>query len=139
MPDLPAVGTIAWTDLTVPDAPAVREFYRAVVGWGTSEVDMGGYADFNMQLPGNGQTVAGICHARGMNAEIPAAWMIYIIVADLDASLAAATSGGGAIVSGPREMTGAGRYAIIRDPAGAVAALFQSTAPSSGTDAQETR
>jgi predicted enzyme related to lactoylglutathione lyase len=28
-----APGTIAWTDLTVPDAEKVRDFYAAVVGW----------------------------------------------------------------------------------------------------------
>jgi predicted enzyme related to lactoylglutathione lyase len=27
---MPRVGTIAWTDLTVPDATTVREFYAKV-------------------------------------------------------------------------------------------------------------
>ena len=33
-PPRPPVGTIGWTDLTVPDADGLRDFYSAVVGWG---------------------------------------------------------------------------------------------------------
>ena len=55
-------------DLTVPDADAVRDFYKAVVGWGVQDVDMGGYSDYAMTHPATGQPVAGVCHARGVNA-----------------------------------------------------------------------
>ena len=34
----PAVGSISWVDLTVPDAPGVRDFYAAVTGWRPSPV-----------------------------------------------------------------------------------------------------
>ena len=120
----PRPGTIGWCDLTVPDAAPVRDFYRAVVGWETSEVDMGGYSDYGVHPPG-GDMVAGICHARGANAEVPPVWLVYIIVADLDAAIAACRDHGGEVISGPREMGGQGRYCVIRDPAGAAAALFQ--------------
>ena len=33
MSDKTAAGKIGWIDMTVDDAPAVREFYEAVVGW----------------------------------------------------------------------------------------------------------
>lgn len=119
------VGTIAWRDLTVADAESVRDFYKSVVGWDSEPVSMGEYNDFNMIPPGNGEAIAGICHARGGNSELPAQWLLYILVEDLDASIQACTSLGGEIVSGPREM-GADRYCVIRDPAGAVCALYQS-------------
>ena len=32
-PKKPAVGTIAWRDLTVKDAEKVRDFYAQAVGW----------------------------------------------------------------------------------------------------------
>ena len=120
----PDIGAIGWQDLTVPDAGRVRDFYSAVVGWRAQPVDMGGYADFNMIAPASGRTVAGICHARGANADLPAQWLLYLVVADLDASLAACRERGGAVVTGPRTLGGA-RFAVIRDPAGAVAALYQ--------------
>jgi predicted enzyme related to lactoylglutathione lyase len=35
MPDSPKTkaGSIVWTDLTVPDATAIRAFYAGVTGW----------------------------------------------------------------------------------------------------------
>jgi len=84
MTDAPKPGTIGWIDLTVEDAESVRAFYKAVAGWSADPVDMGGYSDFNMKPSADGAPVAGVCHARGSNADIPPVWMIYIVVADLD-------------------------------------------------------
>ena len=69
--------------------------------------------------------MAGICHARGGNTGLPAQWLIYIIVADLDASLKQVEEKGGKVLRGIREYGGQGRYAVIQDPAGAVAALYE--------------
>ena len=119
-----AAGAILWMDLTVPDAEATRGFYEAVVGWTHSEVDMGGYHDFCMNKPDDGQTVAGICHARGENADLPPQWLIYINVTDLTRSIEQCEKLGGKVLHGPRDMGGS-RCAVIQDPAGAVAALFE--------------
>ena len=121
----PGIGAIAWIDLTVAAARDVRDFYQDVVGWTAGDVEMGGYSDFTMHPPGGGDPVAGVCHARGPNADLPAHWLIYITVADLDHSVARCRARGGAILAGPKGMGSAGRYAVIRDPAGAVAALIQ--------------
>jgi len=118
------IGAVCWTDLTVPDAEHVTDFYRHVVGWSSTPFDMGGYRDYCMNAPASGQTVAGICHARGVNADLPAQWLIYIVVADVDASAAACLRLGGKVLAGPRELAGQGRFCVIRDPAGAVAALI---------------
>lgn len=121
------IGSIGWIDLTVPDAPAVRDFYQAVTGWGVKEVGMEdngvAYSDFAMQTEG-GISVAGVCHARGANTSIPAQWLIYIVIANLAASLEKVTAMGGKVLHGPRSM-GPSKFAIIQDPAGACCALFQ--------------
>lgn len=117
------VGRIGWVDLTVPDADAVRDFYKGVVGWTSAATDMGGYDDWTMMLPTTGEAVAGVCHARGPNTGLPAQWLVYVTVADLDRSLARCAELGGALVAGPRDIGGHGRMAVIRDPAGAVMAL----------------
>lgn len=122
--DSPRVGSVGWIDLTVDDADGVRDFYRQVVGWETSEVDMGGYADYCLHPPG-GDPVAGVCHASGPNSDLPPVWLIYITVADLERSLEACRVGGGELVAGPRGLGGHGRFAVVRDPAGAVSALFE--------------
>ncbi|MCP4686272.1 MAG: VOC family protein [bacterium] len=118
-------GIIGWVDLTVDNAEGIRDFYKDVVGWGTHPVDMNGYEDFCMLEPSDSQPVTGICHARGANADLPSQWLIYITVADLDRSIEACQKGGGSIVTGPRDMGEEGRYCVIKDPAGAVAALYE--------------
>ena len=59
------IGAIEWRDLTVDDAVAVSDFYQSVVGWRKQAVSMGDYDDFNMNLLSSGETIAGVCHARG--------------------------------------------------------------------------
>ncbi|HXE58827.1 MAG TPA: VOC family protein [Gemmatimonadales bacterium] len=124
-PSPPEPGRISWVDLTVPDAATIRDFYREVVGWATSDVDMGGYLDYCVHPAPGADPVAGICHARGPNAALPAAWMIYITVAELDSALERCRTLGGSVVAGPSGGSGQGRLAVIRDPAGAVAALYE--------------
>ena len=120
----PPVGTIIWRDLTVNDAEAIRDFYVKVVGWKPESVGMGDYHDFSMLPPGSREPEAGICHARGENADMPPHWLIYIVVDDLDRSVDDCVKLGGTVVAPPRGMMG-GRFCVIRDPAGAVCGLYQ--------------
>jgi predicted enzyme related to lactoylglutathione lyase len=93
-----AVGEIIWRDLTVEDAPAVRDFY--------------------VRLRQTGEVVAGICHARGENADLPPVWLLYVRVADVDASVERCLALGGKVLDGPRAV-GSSRFCAIQDPAGA--------------------
>lgn len=122
MSDTPKPGTLAWTDLTVPDADAIRDFYTRVTGWKAEPLSMGEYSDYVM-VSSAGDGVAGICHARGPNANIPPQWLIYIVVEDIDRSVAQCTVFGGEVIDGPRPMSG-GQFCVIRDPAGAVCGLY---------------
>ena len=118
------VGKIGWIDMTVDDADGVRDFYKTVVGWGSESVDMGDYSDYAMTMPSNDEAVSGICHARGSNADLPSGWLIYIVVEDVEASAAACTENGGAVIVPVKDLAG-GRFCVIRDPAGSTAALYQ--------------
>lgn len=126
-------GSVGWRDLTVDDAPRVRDFYAAVAGWTAVPIDMGGYDDYAMVPPGGGAPVAGICHRRGPNQDLPPQWLLYIVVADLDAALAVAAASGGRVEAGPRP-AGGGRFALVRDPAGALVGLYSAvpSGPSCG-------
>ena len=124
----PAVGTIVHFDLTVDDAPSIRDFYTAVVGWGIEEMDMGDYQDYVLTSPTTGAWAGGICHARGVNADLPPQWLMYVQVADLEASLLErCVNGGGTPVTQIRGEPGY-QYCVIQDPAGAVMALMQQDA-----------
>lgn len=117
-------GTMGWLDLTIDDADGVRDFYKAVVGFTHSDVSMGDYSDYCMVPPGGGDPTCGVCHARGTNADLPPVWIPYFIVENAEESIAACTAKGGSVVSGPKSM-GQAVYCVIRDPAGAVCAIYQ--------------
>lgn len=117
-------GAIEWQDLTVANADALRDFYSQVAGWTSQPLDMGGYDDYVMMTSDGGQVVAGICHARGSNANLPPQWMVYINVDDIEASVSRCVELGGEIIDGPRAI-GEGEFCVIRDPAGAVCALIK--------------
>ncbi len=119
----PVYGSIGWVDLTIPDAPKLRDFYQQVAGWRPQPVNMNGYEDFSM-LADSGEGVAGICHARGGNAKLPPVWLIYIVVENLELALENCRNLGGRVAS-PVRMAGGSRYAVIQDPAGAFAALWE--------------
>jgi predicted enzyme related to lactoylglutathione lyase len=120
----PEPGSIVWRDLTVEAAEAVKDFYCEVVGWRASPHDMGDYADFDIRAAGSGEVVAGICHARGTNAKLPPQWLVYIVVESVEESARRCVELGGEVLDGPRPM-GKSPFCIIRDPAGAVAALIE--------------
>lgn len=118
------IGRIGWIDLTVDNTDAVRDFYQAVVGWDIEPVDMGGYADYNLCPPGSGEGIAGLCHARGSNTGLPNQWLLYITIADLDASIIQVQRLGGQVLRDIAPLAG-GRFAVVVDPSGAVSALYQ--------------
>ncbi len=125
MSDKPEIGKIGRVDLTIENATEVRDFYAAVVGWESTDHDMGEYADYSVSPAGGSDPVAGICHRLGPNENIPSQWLVYINVADLDESIKQTESLGGKVVTPPRDMGGYGGMCVIEDPAGAVCALME--------------
>jgi len=117
------VGKVEWMDLTVPDAGQLQKFYTSVVGWSSNDVDMGSYSDFNLNLPGTEDTIAGVCHSRRNNDNIPSQWLIYVRVESVADSAERCKKMGGEVLDGPRRMGGS-NFCVIKDPAGAVMALL---------------
>ncbi|MDO6428436.1 VOC family protein [Thalassotalea sp. 1_MG-2023] len=117
-------GEMAWLDLSVQNATEVKDFYQNVIGWQTNEVSMGDYQDYAMLTPGSGDAVAGICHAKGCNIDLPAAWLPYFLVADIEQAVTATKEKGGELITDIKSM-GQDKYAVIKDPAGAVCAIYQ--------------
>lgn len=117
------IGKILWHDLTVPNAAEISAFYKEVLGWEKEGLDVGGYEDYIMKAP-DGETVAGICNSRGMNAGLPAQWLMYVAVENLEKSLEMCIKNGGKQLGDKRKM-GEGFYALIQDPAGAYLMLSE--------------
>lgn len=126
---IPLSGRVVWLDLTVDDTERVRDFYAAVVGWRPEPVDMGGYDDYGMVPPGTDDTdgaVAGVCARRGVNERVPPQWVPYVVVDDVERSVATAIELGGAVVDD--RMTSGG-WVLLRDPAGALVAVMPKPQP----------
>jgi len=123
--DRPSAGSIVWVDLTTSKADELKDFYGKVVGWEAGPVSMGEYDDYAMAPDGSETPISGICHARGINSDLPPQWLIYVIVDDLDKSISECEQLGGKVLAGPKKMGEGDRYCVIQDPAGAVAALYE--------------
>ena len=124
--DTPPMGRISWLDLTVTDAPETRDFYRQVIDWSVQDVEMGAggeqYSDYIM-LSADGDPAAGVCHARGVNQDLPPVWLIYLPVGDLSESLERVGTEGGRVVKASRSTGGEYTSAVIQDPVGAYLGL----------------
>lgn len=120
----PRPGEVFWQDLTVKDACGIKEFYSEVVGWESADHPMDGYADYDMKHAESGEIVAGICHAKGQNIDVPPQWMLYVAVSDLAASTEACERRGGEVLN-EQQPSGGSASAIVRNPAGAVITLYE--------------
>jgi uncharacterized protein len=123
-------STFTWSELNTRDPEASKEFYAAVFGWATRDIDMGEggtYTVFHREdPPQEGEGVAGMLDMRGrVPDEVPAHWLAYFAVDDRDAAAAKAKEmGAEEIVSMDMEM---GKLAILRDPQGAVLGIWEQT------------
>ena len=80
------------------------------------------YADYNM-CGGDGNPAAGICHARGVNHDLPPVWMLYLPVGDVEESLKAVVDYGGRVLKTIKKVDGDYVYAVIQDPVGVCFAI----------------
>jgi len=130
------VGDMAWMDLSVPNAEQVKDFYQKILGWQSEVVSMScdkeSYVDFALKTHDNiasketssNSFVTGICHAKGSNTNMPAVWLPYFLVADIEVAVTIVQAEGGQLVTEIRFM-GDDQFVVIKDPAGAQCALYQ--------------
>jgi predicted enzyme related to lactoylglutathione lyase len=117
------IGEMAWLDLSIKNAEQVKKFYQDVIGWKAEATSMGDYNDYTM-MTSSGTAVGGVCHATGVNSDLPPAWLPYFLVEDIALSVAQVIENGGDVVTEIKTM-GDDKYAVIKDPAGAACAIYQ--------------
>jgi len=115
-------GKFVWHQLMTRDVPGAKDFYSRLTGW--------------KALPWPLDPAYTVCHAEAgpvagimeipsdLPSEVPSHWLQYIGTRDVDSTAQAAVRAGGSIVKGPSDMQGAGRYAVLKDPQGAVFAII---------------
>jgi hypothetical protein len=119
-------GMISWTDLSVPDVDAAREFYTALMGWDADDVVAEGQVVYTMFRNGD-KMVAGLAkQPEEMSSQgIPPLWTTYVNVADVDTIAAAFTDNGGQLLVEPMDVMDSGRMAYGMDPTGAAIGFWQ--------------
>ncbi len=111
-------GALTWNDLASADIDASAAFYRDLFGWEIAEIEGsdGGY----WSITNNGRSNGGIMPLPPGGHP---AWNLYFYVEDADATTAKANELGGGTLIEPTDIPNGTRFAILRDPSGAVFSL----------------
>lgn len=123
------VGSFCWTELMTRDTAAAKRFYTELIGWKTTDQDMGGMTYTMFTPPGAKEPVGGMMQMEGDQWQgIPPHWMPYILVQNVDDRAQRCKELGGKIKYPPTDIPNIGRFCVIEDPTGAVISLFQAPA-----------
>jgi predicted enzyme related to lactoylglutathione lyase len=114
-----AVGQFVWHDHMSGDPQQAQDFYGKLLGWTYEpfKTDMGDYP----MITKNGQQHGGFGPAQG---GAPPHWVGHVVVDDADAAAKRAEAAGGTILAA-MDMPDVGKFAVIRDPQGAVISAFE--------------
>jgi predicted enzyme related to lactoylglutathione lyase len=113
-----------WADLSTPDPERAKTFYGTLFGWRLTagDKDTSGY----LHIQNGEDYIGGIPPTTYRPPNTPPHWLIYFQVADVDATVSKAKSGGAQVYMGPMSMENVGRLAVMGDPQGAAFAVFKS-------------
>jgi hypothetical protein len=120
----PSLREFSWHELLTSNPEGAFTFYRSLFGWEKTEaLDMGELGIYQMyRRPGETFDLGGI-YKTPPQIPAPPHWLLYVRVPDMEGALKAVQTGGGQVVSGPREVQGGDRIAQCLDPEGAAFAL----------------
>ncbi|HET7052656.1 MAG TPA: VOC family protein [Solirubrobacterales bacterium] len=116
-------NAVVWNELNTRDPEAAKSFYAAVFGWSFEEreFETGTYTS----VKAGGDTVGGMIDITGRAPEeVPAHWLVYFAVDDVDVTVAKALDSGGGVALEPFDIAEVGRIAIVKDPFEAVFAVM---------------
>jgi|AMZC01.1.fsa_nt_AMZC01001008.1_7 predicted enzyme related to lactoylglutathione lyase len=119
-------GVICWVDLGSTDLKRTKEFYCKLFNWSAHDFNVPGagtYTTFKYE----GKNVAAAYEIVSQQAQGKAFpfWMSYVAVDNVEASVKKAEALGGVIVLSPTDVDNRGKMAVVKDPTGAVFALWE--------------
>lgn len=118
------VGAVAWYELYTPDIQRAGDFYTALLG-ATAE-RMPGEMEYHI-LKHDDAAIAGMLPIDPAWGAMPAQWVGYFLVANVEQSVATVIANGGQI-RGAIEPGAFGRFAALTDPQGAVFKIVENEA-----------
>jgi uncharacterized protein len=129
MADASVLGRPLWYELLTTDMNAADKFYSTVVGWTSAPFD-GSPQPYSIFSRAGATPVAGLMTIpKGMN--FPPHWEMYVGVPNLDDAISNIQRLGGNALGPLVEVPNVGRMRTMKDPHGAVFAIYEpSSAPS---------
>jgi len=118
------LGRFSWAELNTTDWEGAWKFYSSLFGWKpTSSMDMGEFGTYFMFGVDAKNSMGGMSNsAKTMN--LPAHWLFYFNVDDIQQAVSQVQDRGGKVVNGPMEIPGGDLIAICGDPQGAFFAVY---------------
>lgn len=119
-------GSVCWNELMTRDVAKAKEYYTETCGWSWDEMPME-EGVYHIAKLGD-EMVAGMMDMKDLpiGDEIPAHWLMYLEVSDVDAAAQGTAAMGGVIMRPPWDVPGVGRIALVMDPGGAALGLMTS-------------
>lgn len=119
------IGSLCWSELNTSDSLSAERFYTNVFGWGvkTSPMGPGTYTEWLVC----GQSAAGMVQILPEWGLVPPHWLAYLRVGNCEELVAKALAMGATSLVPPMDVPKVGRFAVIRDPQGAVFAVIALT------------
>ena len=111
----PKSGDFCWNELVTSNVPAAKKFYGSLLGWKTKPFDKGMVEYTVIQKGKDGMGGMMKCPRAGL----PAQWIPYVLVADVDATVKKAVKLRGDVCVPPFDVPTVGRIAVLSDPQGA--------------------
>ncbi|NEB63226.1 VOC family protein [Streptomyces diastaticus] len=114
-----APGSLGWVELLTREPDRAADFYTTVFGWsvtgppryqqwGIEGADFGGMVPMDDKFP----------------HEVPAHWLPYFAVVDVNTAAVDTTDGGGTVLMEPTSVPDGPRLAVLRDPQGAMFGVY---------------
>jgi uncharacterized protein len=116
-------GCFVWSELYTPDVGHASQFYRDVFGW-TIQGRVGDPESGYLIARNEGWLNAGILPLGPEHGGAPPHWLTYFSVTSCADAAARVKALGGDMLGEPADVA-IGRIAVVRDPVGAVFALFE--------------
>jgi hypothetical protein len=120
-----APGTFCWVELATTDQEAAKRFYGRLFGWAAEDLPIGEGMTYTM-LRHRGRDAGALFRMSPEEAaRVPPHWNSYVAVASADAAATKAAALGGTLLHEPFDVADVGRMAVVRDPQGAILAVWQ--------------